>query len=104
MPESLGDAKSIIYMAIDTSFISKLGVKKFNDGTSTGLKSYNSRNYQPSLSPVDAHLIGAVSTTTVKEFDKVMVTAQKAFDYWRMVPAPKRGEIVRQYGDALRRI
>ncbi len=90
-------------MAIDTRFLQKLGVKRFNDGTSTGLKSTNSKNYQPSPSPVDGHLIGAVSTTTPKEYDKVIREAQKAFAYWRMVPAPKRGEIVRQYGDALRR-
>ncbi len=90
-------------MAIDIRFINKLGVKKFNNGTSTGLKSSSSRNYQPSLSPVDAHLIGAVSTTSRKEYDKVIQAAQSAFEYWKMVPAPKRGEIVRQYGDALRR-
>src|SRR5678815_2145306 len=89
-------------MAIDLRFINKLGIKKFNNGTSTGLKSFNSKNYQPSLSPVDAHLIGSVSTTTVKDYDKVIHAAQSAFEYWKMVPAPKRGEIVRQYGDALR--
>ncbi|HJW29562.1 MAG TPA: aldehyde dehydrogenase family protein, partial [Saprospiraceae bacterium] len=89
-------------MALDLRFINKLGVKKFNNGTITGLKSSNSRNYQPSLSPVDAHLIGSVSTTTAKEYDKVIRTAQQAFEYWRLVPAPKRGEIVRQYAEALR--
>ncbi|HZV44310.1 MAG TPA: aldehyde dehydrogenase family protein [Saprospiraceae bacterium] len=89
-------------MAIDIRFINKLGIKKFNNGTSTGLKSSSSRSFQPSLSPVDAHLIGSVSTTTRKEYDKLIEAAQTAFEYWRMVPAPKRGEIVRQYGDALR--
>jgi aldehyde dehydrogenase (NAD+) len=89
-------------MAIDTRFIGKLGVKKFNNGTSTGLKSSSSRSFQPSLSPVDAHLIGSVSTTTLKEYDKVISAAQAAFEYWKMVPAPRRGEIVRQFGDALR--
>lgn len=90
-------------MAIDTRFLSKLGVKKFNNGTSTGLKSSNSKNYQPSPSPVDGHLIGAVSNTTPKEYEKVIRTAGQAFEMWRMMPAPKRGEIVRQYGEALRR-
>ena len=90
-------------MATNTRFIASLGLKKFNNGTSTGLKSSSTKNYQPSLSPVDAHLIGAVSTTSVKEYDKVIRTAQAAFEYWRMVPAPKRGEIVRQYGEALRK-
>jgi len=90
-------------MAIDTRFLTKLGIKKFNNGTSTGLKSTNSRNYQPSPSPVDGNLIAAVSNTTAKEYDKVIRTAEKAYEYWRTVPAPKRGEIVRQYGEALRR-
>lgn len=90
-------------MAIDIRFLNKLGVKKFNNGTSTGLKTSNSRNYQPSPSPVDGHLIGAVSNTTPKEYEKVIRTAQKAFETWRLIPAPKRGEIVRQYGEALRR-
>src|SRR5678815_329718 len=89
-------------MAIDLRFINKLGIKKFNNGTSTGLKSFNSKNYQPSLSPVDAHLIGSVSSTTLKDYDKVIQAAQSAFEYWKMVPAPKRGEIVRQYGEVLR--
>src|SRR5690349_9625816 len=90
-------------MATDTRFLNKLGVKKFNNGTITGLKSYNSKHFQPSLSPVDGQLIGAVSNTSAKEYEKVIATAQKAFLEWRTMPAPKRGEIVRQYGDALRR-
>ena len=90
-------------MAIDTRFLNKLGVKKFNNGTSTGLKTSTSKNFQPSQSPVDGNLIGAVSTTTPKEYEKVIRAAQKAFELWRAMPAPKRGEIVRQYGDELRR-
>jgi aldehyde dehydrogenase (NAD+) len=90
-------------MAIDTRFLSKLGLKKLNNGTSTGLKSSTSRNYQPSPSPVDGNLIGAVSNTTPKEYEKVIRAAEKAFETWRLLPAPKRGEIVRQYGEALRR-
>jgi aldehyde dehydrogenase (NAD+) len=90
-------------MAIDKRFLIKLGIKKFNDGTSTGLKSSNSRNYQPSPSPVDGNLIAAVSNTTPKEYEKVIRQAETAYQYWRTVPAPKRGEIVRQYGEALRK-
>ncbi|HZV69795.1 MAG TPA: aldehyde dehydrogenase family protein [Saprospiraceae bacterium] len=90
-------------MAIDTRFLGKLNIKKFNDGTSTGQKSSNSKSFQPSQSPVDGNLIGAVSNTTPKEYEKVIKAATKAFETWRMLPAPKRGEIVRQYGEALRR-
>lgn len=90
-------------MAVDTRFLGKLGIKKFNNGTITGQKSTSSKNFQPSPSPVDGNLIGAVSTTTPKEYEKVIRTAEKAFEIWKLIPAPKRGEIVRQYGEALRK-
>ena len=88
---------------MDTSFLKKLGLKKENPGTSTGKKSYESKEYITSYSPVDGKKIGKVSVTTRKEYEKVMDTAAKAFIEWREVPAPKRGEIVRQYGDELRK-
>jgi aldehyde dehydrogenase (NAD+) len=52
---------------------------------------------------VDGSIIGTVSVTTQAQYEAVVATAQSAFEIWRSVPAPKRGEIVRQYGDALRR-
>ncbi len=89
---------------MNTSFLKKLGLKKKNDGTSTGLKSSaQSKEYIESYSPVDGKLIGSVSVTSKKEYEKVIKTAQKAFSKWRTIPAPKRGEIVRQYGEALRK-
>lgn len=87
---------------MNTSFLKKLGLKKKNDGTFTGLKSTNSGEYISSYSPVDGSLIGSASVTTKKEYEKVIKTAQKAAVKWRSVPAPLRGEIVRQYGEALR--
>jgi aldehyde dehydrogenase (NAD+) len=83
-------------------FLKKLGLKKDNAGTSTGLKSSDSGKYIESYSPVDGKLIGRVSVTTAKEYKKVIKTAKKAFTTWRTMPAPHRGEIVRQYGNALR--
>ena len=83
-------------------FLKKLGLKKDNAGTSTGLKSSDSGKYIESYSPVDGKLIGRVSITTEKEYKKVIKSAKKAFTTWRTMPAPHRGEIVRQYGNALR--
>ncbi|MGK0365386.1 MAG: aldehyde dehydrogenase (NAD+) [Saprospiraceae bacterium] len=83
-------------------FLKKLGLKNDNAGTSTGLKSSNSGKYIESYSPVDGKLIGRVSVTTAKEYKKVIKTAKKAFATWRTMPSPQRGEIVRQYGNALR--
>jgi len=84
------------------SFLKKLGLKKKNNGTSTGLKSTaSSKKYIDSYSPVDGKLIGRVSVTSKREYENVMKKAQDAFAHWRAVPAPQRGEVVRQYGEAL---
>jgi len=90
-------------MKIDTSFLRKLKVKKTNDGSVAGTKSWVNKEYIESYSPVDGQLIGKVSTTSKAEYNRVIAAAQKAFDQWRTMPAPKRGEIVRQYGDELRK-
>ncbi len=86
------------------TFLKKLGLKAKNNGTSTGLKSTaSSKKYIESFSPVDGKLIGSVSVTSKREYEQVIKSAQKAFTYWRTVPAPQRGEIVRLYGEALRK-
>ncbi len=96
-------------MLADTKFdiksvLDKLGVKDVNNGTSTGYKSYGSGELIASYSPVDGELIGKVSTTTPEEFEKVIETAKDAFKEFRTMPAPKRGELVRQFGDRLREL
>lgn len=88
---------------MNTSFLRKLGLKKKNNGTHTGRKSFaGSKEYITSFSPVDGKEIGSVAVTTKREYERVVKTAQKAFDSWSVLPAPGRGEIVRQYGDTLR--
>ena len=80
-----------------------LGLKKQNDGVSTESKELRSTDSITSYSPVDGSLIASVSTTTEADFKKVLKSSQKAFLTWRKMPAPQRGEIVRQYGDKLRK-
>ena len=80
-----------------------LGILEINAGSSTGQTSYKSDNIIHSYSPVDGKLIGSVSVTTEEEYEKIIQTATLAFKHWRSVPAPKRGEIVRQYGEKLRK-
>ncbi|GJM33515.1 MAG: aldehyde dehydrogenase [Saprospiraceae bacterium] len=87
---------------MDKNFLQELGLQKENAGTSTGMTSSNSGKYLESYSPVDGAFIGSVSQTTREEYDQVIEKAQASFKAWRNVPAPKRGEVVRQYGDALR--
>jgi aldehyde dehydrogenase (NAD+) len=84
-------------------FLRKLGLKAKNAGTWTGQNSLSgsSRSIH-SYSPVDGELIGSVTVTTRDQYEQVMSQAQSAFEQWRLMPAPKRGEIVRQYGDVLR--
>ncbi len=88
---------------MDTSFLKELNLHQKNEGTWTGQKALASNNFIDSFSPVDGKLIGSVSQTTKDHYEQVIIQAQKAFVQWREVPAPKRGEIVRQYGDELRK-
>ena len=88
---------------MDTSFLSVLGLKAHNAGTSTGIKSMDSGDRITSYSPVDGAVIGTVSVTTEEAYESVVLEAEKALKYWKSIPAPKRGEIVRQYGDKLRK-
>ncbi len=85
-------------------FLKTLGVSQHNSGTSTGLwwDSVQAENKIPITSPVDGKHIGSVSTTPPELYEHIIKTAQSAFLSWRMVPAPKRGEIVRQIGLMLR--
>ncbi|MCX6208397.1 MAG: aldehyde dehydrogenase family protein, partial [Bacteroidetes bacterium] len=84
-------------------FLQQLNINNTNQGVSTGTQWLESQGTLiESYSPVDGKLIGKVVATNAASYQKVMATATKAFEEWRMVPAPKRGEIVRQIGDALR--
>jgi aldehyde dehydrogenase (NAD+) len=55
-----------------------------------------------SYSPVDGKKIGSVYCTSQEAYQQAIHTAQQAFLLWREVPAPKRGEIVRQIGEQFR--
>ena len=83
--------------------LSELGIRKKNPGASTGQKWYTAGStLLDSYSPADGKLIGSVYSTDEKSFDQIVVKSQEAFIQWRQWPAPKRGEIVRQIGVALR--
>ena len=88
---------------IDRNFLKDLGLQAENNGSSTGLQSTTSGDYIKSYSPVDGEYIGSASVTTRAEYDNIIEKAQSAAKYWRTIPAPKRGEIVRLYGEALRK-
>ncbi|MCV9388061.1 L-piperidine-6-carboxylate dehydrogenase [Reichenbachiella ulvae] len=56
-----------------------------------------------SSSPADGKEIAKVLAADTDAYHQVITKAQTAFKEWRMVPAPKRGEVVRQLGEALRK-
>lgn len=84
-------------------FLKQLGITAENAGTSSGTEWINSKGAKiDSFSPVDGGKIGSVTGTDTAAYEALVSKAQEAFAVWRMWPAPKRGEIVRQVGDALR--
>jgi aldehyde dehydrogenase (NAD+) len=84
--------------------LQQLGINATNAGVSTGNKWIKSKGAViQSFSPVDGKLIASVTSATEKEYQQVMDTALKAYKIWRNIPAPKRGEVVRQIGEELRK-
>ncbi|MBC8643384.1 aldehyde dehydrogenase family protein [Flavobacterium lindanitolerans] len=85
-----------------TEALQQLGLAAINEGTSTGNSWFSNGEIIESYSPVDGQLIGKVKTTTKEDYEKVMKSATEAFKTFRLMPAPQRGEIVRQFGQKLR--
>ncbi|MEO7531981.1 MAG: aldehyde dehydrogenase family protein [Sediminibacterium sp.] len=84
-------------------FLQQLNIASINPGVSTGTEWINSNGVTiDSFSPVDGKKIGSVTTADKPAYESAIAKAQEAFTVWRTWPAPKRGEIVRQVGDALR--
>lgn len=82
----------------------ELGIKDINNGASTGINWIQTKGaVLESYSPVDGQLIGKVNLATEEDYDTIMKKAEEAFKIWRLIPGPKRGEIVRQMGEEFRR-
>jgi len=90
-------------MKIDIS-LQKLGIDVNNLGTSTGSNFFATGDKIDSISPVDGNLIGTVASTSSEDYEKVIKSAQSAFTFFRTMPAPKRGDMVRQFGNKLREL
>ena len=85
-------------------FLRDLQILANNKGVSTGINWIDSDGKTiESCSPVDGKLIGSVESADENSFQKVIEIAQNGFQEWRLKPAPARGEIVRQVGEALRK-
>jgi len=85
-------------------FLKKLQINKQNKGVSTGLKWLQAHGEKlSSFSPVDGKLIATVTGANKTNYEAVIGQAKTAFELWKLWPAPKRGEIVRQVGEELRK-
>lgn len=84
--------------------LEKLGITSINPGICTGSKWMDGKGENiASLSPVTGKIIAEISQADLEDYQKVVQTARQAFLSWRLVPAPRRGEIIRQIGQELRK-
>jgi len=85
-------------------FLKDLGLKKNLDGACTGTEWLTHKNTpkKTSYSPIDGRAIAQIQKATAEEYEHIIGEATKAFALWRAVPAPRRGDIVRQIGIKLR--
>ena len=87
-----------------SEILNHLHINDNNDAYSTGSQWGSSVKAisKTIVSPVDGQKIASVTLATESDYNKIIIQATDAFTKWRSTPAPKRGEIVRQIGEALR--
>ncbi|MBL8038695.1 MAG: aldehyde dehydrogenase family protein [Nitrospira sp.] len=92
-------------MSTSHSALRDLGIQAVNSGGSTGNGWWSGRNdgtLLPSINPTTGEQIAGVYPCSLEDYQRIVKESVEAFRAWRMVPAPKRGEIVRLIGQALR--
>lgn len=82
--------------------LNTLNIEAFNAGSSTGEKWFGGDKEINSVSPVDSKVISCIRLCTHDDYNRVIKEAEKAKLIWRDIPAPRRGEIIRQLGAKLR--
>ena len=86
-----------------TEILQQLGIEEINNGASTGGHWFKTRGERiDSVSPADGKLIASVNAASEVDYEAIVLKAQEAFKKWQMVPAPRRGEIVRQLAEKIR--
>jgi len=86
------------------NIIKNLGIRAVNYGACTGTTWLETHGeVTVSETPIDGSEIAKVKNATFDDYEHLMARAQEAYLQWRIIPAPKRGEVVRQIGEALRR-
>lgn len=90
---------------IHTAVLRDLGIQAVNSGGSTGNHWWSGRNdgsLISSINPATGEPIAGVYPCSPDDYQRIVKESMEAFRTWRMVPAPKRGEMVRLIGQALR--
>tara|TARA_Y100001970_G_scaffold61246_1_gene78181 strand:- start:3644 stop:5164 length:1521 start_codon:yes stop_codon:yes gene_type:complete len=85
--------------------LEKLNIKNENYGSCVGGEEWfetSDKGVIDSINPTTGELIAKVYKCSESDYDKVINASNEAFEEWRMVPAPKRGELIRLMGNALR--
>lgn len=85
-------------------FLKQLNILPSNSGACWGINNWSSHTNSSidSISPASGQLIASVYAASEQDYQKTLHSAEQAFLEWRQIPAPQRGEIIRQIGNALR--
>ena len=86
-------------------FLQELGITEINSGSCSGPDNWSpteGRDLLDVITPITGEVIAKVAQANAEDYEKVVKTAQENFLKWKLLPAPKRGQIIRQLGDELR--
>jgi aldehyde dehydrogenase (NAD+) len=89
-------------MVSTKTLLEQLGIEKEQLGCSTGSQWYGSGAKLNASSPVDGEQLGTVTTASVEDYERILDVASTAFESFRTLPAPQRGDMVRAFGNKLR--
>ena len=87
------------------NFLNELGINDVNYGACSGTGKWSETTQAGeivSINPANGKKIASVYQCSESDYDRIVIDSAKVFKKWRKVPAPVRGELVRQMGEALR--
>jgi aldehyde dehydrogenase (NAD+) len=88
-------------------FLKELGVQETNSGACAGPDDWNDikgRDVLDVITPIDGSVIARIALASQQDYEHVVTVANQSFQEWRMIPAPKRGQIVREIAEEVRRL
>src|SRR5262245_2045891 len=89
-------------MTSPDALLERLGILSVNSGASHGAWIETKGSELVSTNPATGEPIARVRQATAADYEAVVSAATRAFEAWRVVPAPRRGELIRALGEALR--